>query len=379
MSPHTTRRLLAIHRWCGLIVSLNVALFAVTGALLIFHQEIDALLGVVPELSDAGESITLARAIDIARERKPGEHALYVFSDPEEFPGAILVGMAKQSHQLADSKPVIVDAARGTVLDKVDLEGSFSRIVWKLHAQLYMGPPGTLLVGLIGLCFFASLITGVILYGPLMKRFAFGMLRRERHLRTLLADLHKLLGAATFGWNVVVVGTGVFLSLGSILLQIYTMTELSAVGAPFAHEPVVTDFATVDEAVVQAQAASHGRRWSMVALPGSSFASPRHYSVLLKGREGLDQRMLTMGLVDAKDPSQVEHREFPWYLRALLVCEPLHFGDYGGLPLKLLWLVFTLITLALTTTGVWITLATQRDRAERKRDAALDVAAEAAP
>jgi uncharacterized iron-regulated membrane protein len=379
MSPNTTRRLLAIHRWCGLIVSLNVVLFAITGALLIFHEEIDELLGVVPQLSATGESITLARAVDIARETKPGENLLYVFSDPEEFPGAILVGTARNSTQLADSKPVIIDAVRGTVLDKIDLDGSFSRIVWKLHAQLFMGPPGTLLVGLIGLCFFTSLITGVLLYGPLMKRFAFGMLRRERHLRTLLADLHKLLGAATFGWNVVVVATGVFLSLGSTLLQIYAMTELSAIGAPYAHEPVVTDFSTVDEAVAQAQAASHGRRWSMVALPGSSFASPRHYSVLLKGREGLDQRMLTMGLVDAKDPTKVEHREFPWYLRALLVCEPLHFGDYGGLPLKLLWLLFTLITIALTATGVWITFATQRDRAERKRSEALDVVREAAP
>lgn len=54
MSPNTTRRLLAIHRWCGLIVSLNVVLLAISGALLFFHDEIDELLGVVPQLSVTG-------------------------------------------------------------------------------------------------------------------------------------------------------------------------------------------------------------------------------------------------------------------------------------------------------------------------------------
>jgi len=378
MSPALTRRLLSLHRWCGLIVSLNVALFAVTGALLIFHEEIDAALGAVPATSH-GTSISLARAVEVARASRPDHQALYVFTDPEEFPGAILVGMAKGSSKLQDSKPVTIDAPKGEVLEKVDFDDSFSGVVFRLHAQLLMGPAGSLLVGAIGLALLISLVSGAVLYGPMMKRFAFGMLRRDRHVRTLFADVHKLVGAATFGWNLVVVGTGVFLSLGSTLLQYYTMTELAALSAPYRGQAAVADFATLDDAVASAERASGGRRWSLVALPGSDFASPRHYAVLLHGHEGLDQRMLTMGLVDAKDPTQVDHRTFPWYLRALLVSEPLHFGDYGGMPLKLLWLAFTLATLVLTASGVWVTVATRHERALRRRSEPVDTsAAEAA-
>jgi len=28
--------------------------------------------------------------------------------------------------------------------------------------------------------------------------------------------------------------------------------------------------------------------------------------------------------------------ELPWYLTALLVSQPLHFGDYGGMPMRII-------------------------------------------
>jgi uncharacterized iron-regulated membrane protein len=374
MSPNLTRRLLSIHRICGLIVSLNMLLFAVTGAILIFHEDLDAALGVHPKATAGDRGVSLARAVEVARAAKPSANSVYVFRDEEEYPGAIVVGMTEGSHKLDASKPVFVDATSGKVLGGADPEGSFTQIVLRLHAQLLLGPSGALLVGVIGLALLVSLGTGVVIYGPMMKRFVFGLLRRDRHVRTLLADLHKLLGVASFGWTFIVVTTGTFLSIGSLLLQLYTMTELAALAAPYARERAVTSFETLDDAVVQAERASGGRAWSLVALPGSDFSSPRHYAVLLKGREGFDQRMLTMGLVDALDPTRVEHREFPWYLRALLVSEPLHFGDYAGMPLKLLWLAFTLITLAMTISGVWVSFAAWRDRAARRRSEALDSA-----
>ena len=35
----------------------------------------------------------------------------------------------------------------------------------------------------------------------------------------------------------------------------------------------------------------------------------------------------------------------PWYCKALALSQPLHFGSYGGLPLKLLWAALTLLGL----------------------------------
>ncbi|HEY0467900.1 MAG TPA: PepSY-associated TM helix domain-containing protein, partial [Polyangiaceae bacterium] len=276
MTPSTTRRLLALHRWCGLLVSANLLVLALTGLILIFHDEIDAALGVMPEARAGAASITISGALALANGTNPRAKPVFLFQDQAEHPGLVFVGLSEGTRRLADAKPVAVDLREGQVFKDLNLEGSFTGIVLKLHSELLAGPAGRLLVGLVALAFLVSLISGAIVYGPTMKKFSFGLLRRDKSRRTRFADLHKLLGAASLGWTFVVAGTGLMLSLGSVLLQLYSVTELAALGAPYAHEPIVTDLNTVDQAVAQAERGAPGRHWSIVALPGSDLASPRH-------------------------------------------------------------------------------------------------------
>lgn len=46
----------------------------------------------------------------------------------------------------------------------------------------------------------------------------------------------------------------------------------------------------------------------------------------------------------------------------LFVSGPLHFGNYGGLPLKIIWTLFTLLTLGLAVGGVYLTVVRLRGR-----------------
>ncbi len=52
----------------------------------------------------------------------------------------------------------------------------------------------------------------------------------------------------------------------------------------------------------------------------------------------------------------------PWYLRALEVSRPLHFGDYGGTPLKFIWAMFDIATIAVLASGfyLWVTKGRRR-------------------
>jgi uncharacterized iron-regulated membrane protein len=153
------------------------------------------------------------------------------------------------------------------------------------------------------------------------------------------------------------------LSLGSVLLQYYSVTELAALSAPYAKDPIVTDLHHIDRALEVAERDQPGRSWSIVALPGCDYASPRHFNVLLKGGSGLEERMLTLALVDANDPTRIESHQLPLYLRAVLLSEPLHFGDYGGLPLKVVWALLSAVTAALAGTGVWTFWLGRKERA----------------
>jgi len=38
----------------------------------------------------------------------------------------------------------------------------------------------------------------------------------------------------------------------------------------------------------------------------------------------------------------------------LLISQPLHFGDYGGMPLKIIWLILDVITIVVLWTGLML-------------------------
>jgi uncharacterized iron-regulated membrane protein len=50
-------------------------------------------------------------------------------------------------------------------------------------------------------------------------------------------------------------------------------------------------------------------------------------------------------------------------MQMLFLAQPLHFGDYGGLPLKILWALFDLATIAVLSSGLYLGLGRRRRRA----------------
>ncbi len=61
--------------------------------------------------------------------------------------------------------------------------------------------------------------------------------------------------------------------------------------------------------------------------------------------------------------------ELPWYVSGLLLSQPLHFGDYGGLPVKVLWAILDLLTIAALSSGLYLWLKKRRLLAEGRLNA----------
>jgi uncharacterized iron-regulated membrane protein len=59
-------------------------------------------------------------------------------------------------------------------------------------------------------------------------------------------------------------------------------------------------------------------------------------------------------LIDARSGNLEAIIRMPWYLRLLEVSRPLHFGDYGGMPLKVIWAIFDLIAIVVLISGVYL-------------------------
>jgi uncharacterized iron-regulated membrane protein len=150
--------------------------------------------------------------------------------------------------------------------------------------------------------------------------------------------------------------------------------------------PTTAEMSSVQQALETAQAAVPNMRITSVVFPGSQFGSPFHYLLWAKGKEPLTSRLFSPVMVDARSGKLQAVVEMPWYLRALEVSRPLHFGDYGGMPLKIIWALLDLVTIIVLGSGLYLWLsrrtssATEADAelVESNAGAALAVSREAA-
>jgi len=84
-------------------------------------------------------------------------------------------------------------------------------------------------------------------------------------------------------------------------------------------------------------------------------------------------------VIDAETGAFTDMRDMPWYVTALLISKPLHFGDYGGMPLKIIWAILDLVTIIILITGLYLWIARRRAPAGQALEGASFSVAERIP
>src|SRR3546814_19766378 len=74
------------------------------------------------------------------------------------------------------------------------------------------------------------------------------------------------------------------------------------------------------------------------------------------GSSSLAARNYQPVLVDAVTSKLSAVPAWPLAMSALYLSQPLHFGDYGGLPLKIIWALFDLVAIAVLGSGLYLLL-----------------------
>lgn len=347
-----------VHKWSSLICTAFLLLLCLTGLPLIFHHEIDHLLGDAVEPPDLPADTPRAQLDDIvavAKERRPNDFLQFVFQPADE-PDAWFVSLGETPTAEEASAVFMFDARTGALLHEFRLHEGFMHLMFTLHVDLFAGLPGTLFLGFMGVLFVASLVSGAVVYGPFMRRLPFGSVRRERSPRLQWLDLHNLLGIVTLVWAFVVGLTGVINTLARPIFSYWQATELADMTAPYRHKPPLTELGSLQQAIETAQATAPETAVSFIAFPGTPFAGPHHYAVFMRGVTPVTARLLKPVLIDAQTGELTATRELPWYVTALLISQPLHFGDYGGMPLQFLWAFLDLLTIVVLGSGLYLWL-----------------------
>lgn len=368
------RRWLFVHKWSSLICTLFLLLIWITGLPLVLKDEIDGLLDdALPyaQVPEGTPNVSLDRIVEVSRKLYPGETIISVFVDDDE--PKIMVYMASSWAAYNANRKALYsirfDAHTGDVLKQTKPFGAdgltFLQLMLTLHRDLFAGLPGELFLGAMALLFVAAIVSGIAIYGPFMRKLDFGTVRAARSPRLRWLDLHNLLGVVTLGWALVVGATGVINELSTPLFALWQQTDVRALLAPMQGKPVpeTSELSSPQAAFDAVRAAFPEMIATSVVYPGAPFGSPFHYVVWTKGREPLTSRLFSPVLVDARSGALVSAVAMPWYLRALELSRPLHFGDYGGMPLKIIWVLLDLVTIVVLGSGLYLWLS--RSRAAR--------------
>jgi uncharacterized iron-regulated membrane protein len=374
LSAKTVRMWYRTHKWTSLICTVFLLMSCITGLPLIFGEEIDDFLDHHVSAAKAPNNAPLARIDDIVKEsmhRYPNLKIQFVTWDEDE--PRVFVDLAPSF----DSKPaldkdLIFDAHTGKLLEESKFRSDFMTFVTELHIELFAGLTGELILGVMGLLFVVALVSGFLVYGPFMRKLKFGAFRADSGSRVKWFDLHNLLGIVTLCWALVVGLTGVMNTLATPLFGIWRAQELPRLLAPYQGKPMPATLTSVDEAVRVASAAVPHNRVTSVVFPNDVFSSPYHYLVWTKGSTTLSSRLFTPVLVDVETARATQPHGLPWYLRLLEVCRPLHFGDYGGLPLKILWALFDIVLIVVLISGIYLCISRRKSRVEEELDVLVE-------
>ena len=346
-----------VHKWTSLICTAFLLVLCVTGLPLIFAEEIAHLSGAEPKVVTPPAGATPANLdtlVDKAKAQYPGNQPLFL-GWLDDAPTIVYVNLGPAPDTPpAGMKTALFDAYSGRAVAAPPFNEGAMFFIEQLHTEMLAGPQGKLFLGAMAALFVVAVVSGVVLYRPFMRKLDFGTVRKTRSPRLKWLDLHNLLGIVTAAWLLIVGLTGVINTLDQMLYDDWQEEQLSALTGAGAGKPTPTQLGSVEQAVAVAREAQPKLRPSFVSYPGTGYSGEQHYGVFMIGRSPMDSRNFQPVLVDAATSRLTGVPEWPLSLSSMYVTQPLHFGDYGGLPLKIVWALLDIVAIVVLASGIYL-------------------------
>jgi uncharacterized iron-regulated membrane protein len=190
------KALITLHLWLGLAVGLVWAVQGLTGALLVFHREVDRLT-----LPDAAAG-PMASLDDILRRATATTHATVDTIGIADARGDVLSVNYRDGS--GHPRALLVEAATGHILATRDREpilpvdGSAARWLYRFHEALLGGDKGETLIGISGLLMLTGAATGLFIAWPRRRQWAaIFAIANWRSAPQRLYGWHRATGLAT--------------------------------------------------------------------------------------------------------------------------------------------------------------------------------------
>ena len=341
------RFLLSIHKWLGLLAGIFILVMGLTGSVLVFDDEIEHVIHQdVIHQPDSDQPVSIDKAYNSIIEKHPNRDVRFTYI-PEQSDRAI----EAEIRQPDNRRYLYIHPANGEILRDLDSYNTFSYWMLKLHYTLHSGFAGEVLVLIAGIMFICSLITGFWFYRKaIWKVLTFKIRPRFRNLKSGSSELHRSVGVWALIFNFITAVTG------TVIILIIVMTNAKKDGpGPIPNPPVVK--ASIDNLITQAQQTYPGFDPSYIGMPRQPDGM-----VTLYGHMDTDwpihYKFSNYVQFDPANGNQTNSffvKNQPVTTHLLSFTYPLHFGNWGGVPIKILYCLFGLAPAILSITGfiIW--------------------------
>lgn len=370
LSKRLSKKMWSVHNWVGLYAGVLIAFLSITGVVALFKAEIDECFNseyyFAPLEDIQKERVDITPVLDSLREVY-GDKSFYGVTARFEKDRNVIASVVEKS-SLLDIKAweFFINPYTGKIEGKRDHFYSIGYFIRNLHVRFYDGLFGRYIVGLGGLALLISTITGFWIYGDFIKKQLFATIRKK-NLRVSMSDYHKLIGVTTLVFNLVIAITGTWIGLQGLIQQPLIGDRPGVYESP--EEPRFTkeEDAALPFDYLKAYEAS--RKLFPELIPHSFLPSNNGDGIItVRGdvpRTAFERQhfQLTLDKQTLEEIHRLDIRDLSLGAKLFYIQESMHFGDWGGLILKLVYAFFGITSGFLALTGFVVYLK----RTERKR------------
>ncbi|EMY79160.1 PepSY domain protein [Leptospira weilii serovar Ranarum str. ICFT] len=359
-----------LHSILGICSGLFLVVIGLSGSFLVFGFEIDRLLN-PKQWSVVGGKERLS--IDTLREKLNQTlpaHALagWLLAEEQNRPDQVWLHFLDSSQR--KESVILLNPYTGEILGTLaeDRSDSFYGWMLKLHYSLLMGNFGYFFAGILGIVFVFQGISGMILYRSIWQNLF--RLRTYQSFRTYFSDLHKLVGVFTLVFNMALGFTGAWWNAQFVLgIWVNEVAEEKQIGK-FFNESV-----SMNLLLSEAQSQIRGFRLGFISFPHHHEKDPIQFYGAENERSSFRSRFGSYFVFDSESGKLL--KVFSLSNENLIYgildsFRPIHFGTFGGIVTKILWVILGLAPGVLSLSGIGI-LISKRNSKKRKKSANLSL------
>lgn len=367
-----------LHGWFSLPIWGVLLLTCVTGSLCVISQEITWLYNPEVRASPVGDEVRFDLMTAAIENAYPASRVESIQVDEP-----YLVYRMRIQLSSSNKKVLFVNPYTGALQGEADGSG-FRGFVLALHGWLLLPWQndysfGWYLVTFLSIPLLGSLVTALVLFKRFWRLFYRPRLRWNKGDRVFWGDLHRLLGVWSIWFVAIISVSGLWFLIQGVLAQnqveLYPTIPSLSQKLPALEAPTkAAEVLPLDQLVTKAKAASENLNISFIQLPEHT-----EDVVVVQGTQygSLFGRSVNAVYLNpyTGEPISFESPINASLLHAVVaLMAPLHFGNFGGLSVKLIWFLFGLILCLIVGSGfvIWskraLNIKSRNVRHERRVD-----------